>query len=47
MFYEFLHEKGGVELLRHLESGEEFGVAFRSVFDQEPQEMLREYLREL
>lgn len=47
MFYEFLHGKGGTDLLRLLESGQEFSVAFQSVFTKEPRAMLADYLRDL
>lgn len=39
LFYEFLHPKGGVELLRAIESGERFRDAFYSVYNKTPDEM--------
>lgn len=41
LFYEFLHPKGGVELLRAIERGEKFRDAFHSVYSKTPNEMFQ------
>ena len=43
VFYEFLHPRGGVELLRSLEAGTSFSKAFQTVYKNSPEEMFDIY----
>lgn len=47
LFYEFLHPKGGSELLRALEKGESFSQAFISTYGKTPAEMFSIYKNSL
>nr|WP_010130517.1 hypothetical protein [Microbulbifer agarilyticus] len=47
MFYEYLHPKGGKDLISELESGSNFGKAFKKVYGTEPGEQFELYLAEL
>ncbi|MFC3152885.1 hypothetical protein ACFOEK_17735 [Litoribrevibacter euphylliae] len=39
LFYEFLHPRGGVELIRALENGDSFNQAFIAVYGKKPEDM--------
>lgn len=43
LFYEFLHPRGGIELLRSLEAGTKFSNAFHAIYKNSPEEMFNIY----
>ncbi|MFA0792660.1 hypothetical protein ACCI51_19165 [Microbulbifer echini] len=47
LFYEFIHPRGGIKLLRAIEHGEKFGNAFLSVYGKTPEEMFRQFKAEI